>query len=36
LAVNIGLSPAQVRQAQAVVIAHRQEIEHAWQRHFGG
>ena len=36
LAVNIGLSPAQVRQAQAVVIAHQQEIERAWIRHFGG
>jgi len=35
LAVNIGLSPAQVRQAQAVVVAHLQEIEDAWHRHFG-
>jgi hypothetical protein len=35
LAVNIGLSPAQVRQAQAVVVAHQQEIEDAWRRHFG-
>ncbi|MBN8509823.1 MAG: DUF4160 domain-containing protein [Burkholderiales bacterium] len=36
LAVNIGLSVAQVRQAQAVVIAHLQEIEDAWRRHFAG
>jgi len=35
LAVNIGLSPAQVRQAQAVVLAHLAEIEDAWRRHFG-
>ena len=35
LAVNMGLSPAQARQAQAVVIAHQQEIEDAWHRHFG-
>ena len=36
LAVNIGLSPSQVRQAQAVVTAHLTEIEDAWRRHFGG
>lgn len=35
LAVNIGLSPTQVRQAQAVVVAHQQEIEDAWRHHFG-
>ena len=35
LAVNIGLTPTQVRQAQAVVIAHLPEIEDAWKRHFG-
>ena len=35
LAVNIGLSPVQVRQAQAVVVAHIAEIENAWRRHFG-
>ena len=35
LAVNIGLSPTQIRQAQAVVGAHLKEIEDAWQRHFG-
>jgi len=36
LAVNIGLSPAQLKQAQTVVEAHIQEIENAWHRHFGG
>jgi len=35
LAVNIGLSPSQIRQAQAVVVAHRAEIQDAWHRHFG-
>ena len=35
LATNIGLSSAQIRQAQAAVTAHLQEIEDAWHRHFG-
>ena len=35
LAVNVGLSPAQLRQAQATVEAHFGELENAWQRHFG-
>ena len=35
LAVNVGLSPVQVRQAQAVVEAHILEIKDAWNRHFG-
>jgi hypothetical protein len=35
LAVNIGLSAAQLRQAQVVVGAHLQEIKDAWHRHFG-
>jgi Domain of unknown function (DUF4160) len=35
LARNVGLSTAQLRQAQAVVEAHIQEIEDAWIRHFG-
>jgi Domain of unknown function (DUF4160)/Protein of unknown function (DUF2442) len=35
LATNIGLSSTQVRQAQAVVEAHLQEIENACRRHFG-
>ena len=36
LARNVGLSGVQVRQAQAVVEAHIQEIQDAWNRHFGG
>ena len=36
LAKNVGLSGVQLRQAQAVVEAHIQEIEDAWNRHFGG
>ena len=36
LAKNVGLSGAQLRQAQAVVEAHFQEIQDAWNRHFGG
>jgi hypothetical protein len=35
LAVNIGLSAAQIRSAQTVVEAHLQEIHDAWNRHFG-
>ena len=35
LAVNIGLSATQVRQAQTVVEAHLKEIQDAWLRHFG-
>ena len=35
LAVNIGLSPAQVRKAHAVVEAHLKEIHDAWVHHFG-
>ncbi len=35
LALNIGLAPLQVRQAQAVVEAHLKEIQDAWHRHFG-
>ena len=36
LAVNVGLSPLQVRQAHVVVEAHIEEIQDAWNRHFGG
>jgi hypothetical protein len=36
LAVNMGLSAMQIRQAQAVVTAHLGEIEDAWHHHFGG
>ena len=35
LAVNVGLSQTQVRQAHAVVVKHIKEIEDAWNRHFG-
>lgn len=35
VAVNIGLSAVQLRQAQHVVEAHLKEIEDAWHRHFG-
>lgn len=35
LALNVGLSAAQLRQAHGVVEAHLQEIKDAWHRHFG-
>jgi Domain of unknown function (DUF4160) len=35
LAVNIGLTAPQIRQAQIVVAAHLQEIQDAWHQHFG-
>ena len=35
LAKNVGLSGLQLRQAQAVVEAHIQEVTDAWHRHFG-
>ena len=35
LAVNVGLTPTQIRQAQAVVESHLKEIQDAWLRHFG-
>jgi hypothetical protein len=35
LAVNIGLSDAQLRQAPVVVGAHLQESKDPWHRHFG-
>jgi hypothetical protein len=35
LAVNIGLSPAQIRQAHTIVELHIKEIKNAWHRHFG-
>ena len=34
LAVNVGLSQTQVRQAHAVVSKHIKEIQDAWSRHF--
>ena len=36
LANQIGLSALQIRQAQVVVSAHLQEIQDAWNQHFGG
>lgn len=36
LAKTVGLSGLQLRQAQAVVEAHLQEIHDAWNHHFGG
>ena len=35
LAVNIGLTTIQLKQAQTVVEAHIREIEDAWHHHFG-
>lgn len=35
LAVNVGLKQTQIRQAQAVIGKHIEEIQDAWQRHFG-
>ena len=35
LAVNVGLTSTQIRQAQAVVESHLKEIQDAWLRHFG-
>lgn len=35
LAAYVGLSAAQLRDAQAAVVAHLKEIEDAWHRHFG-
>ena len=35
LATNIGLSGFQIRQAPAVVEAQIQEVQDAWNRHFG-
>jgi hypothetical protein len=31
---NVGLSALQLRQAQAIVEAHIEEIQNAWHRHF--
>jgi hypothetical protein len=35
LAINVGLSQTQVRQAHAIVGKHLKEIQDAWHRHFG-
>jgi Domain of unknown function (DUF4160) len=34
VATSTGLSPRQLREAQAIVEAHIQEIQDAWHRHF--
>ena len=34
LALNVGLSALQLRQSQAIVEAHMEEIQNAWHRHF--
>ena len=34
LALKVGLSALQLRQAQAIVEAHIEEIKNAWHRHF--
>lgn len=34
LATSVGLSDRQLREAQAVVEQHHEEIRHAWHRHF--
>lgn len=36
LATSTGLSVKQLREAQAVVEAHLEEIHNAWSHHFGG
>jgi hypothetical protein len=35
LAVNVGLSQTQLRQAQTIVSTHIKEIQDAWNHHFG-
>ena len=34
LALNVGLSALQLRQAEVIVEAHIEEIKNAWHRHF--
>jgi hypothetical protein len=34
LALNVGRSALQLRLTQAIVVAHIEEIQHAWHRHF--
>ena len=36
VATYTGLSPHQLREAQAIVEAHIEEIRNAWKHHFGG
>jgi uncharacterized protein DUF4160 len=35
MATSTGLSPRQLREAQAVVETHIEEIQNAWNHHFG-
>jgi Domain of unknown function (DUF4160) len=35
VAMSTGVSPGQLRDAQAIVEAHIREIQDAWHRHFG-
>lgn len=35
LARNIGLSPSKIKDAERIVEAHQQEINNAWNNHFG-
>lgn len=35
LATSVGLSPRQLADAENVLRRHREEIRHAWTRHFG-
>lgn len=35
LAMSVGLTERQLRQSQALVEDHLEEIVHAWNRHFG-
>ena len=35
LAVNLGLSQSQIREAMVLIKSHEQEIRHAWSMHFG-
>jgi len=36
VAMQIGLSAQQLKEAERIVRAHQQEIENAWRKHFGG
>jgi len=36
LAMHTGLSAQQLRDAQRAVVSHLEEIQNAWNRHFGG
>lgn len=36
LALGVGLSQSQIREAMTVIVEHEEEIRHAWSTHFGG